>query len=125
MMSLEDAFISEARRLGYQPDREVMKAVAVKLAGSTLRDGYIVLPNGNSLAVADAVKGFRSAHPDNFTALDETPKDHGFVGLTKAYLEENRRTKLSGKPESDHRYIGLTARMIEERAAARKGEVAR
>ena len=121
-IDIEDEFVAEARRQGFQPDHEIMKAVAIELVGSTIQDGYIVLPNGNSLAVSDAVKGFMAAHSSGFTALAEPTEDESdrFSGLTAAYLEENRRMRLSGKPEGTRHFTGKTLEMMQEIIAARR-----
>ena len=120
MSEIEDAFVSEARRQGFQPDHDVMRSVAIELAGSNLLDGWIVLPGGNSLALTDAVKGFMAANPSGFASLTEPAEDNGYSGLTKAYIDENRN-RLS-VPESTRHFTGKTLEMMQEIIAARKAK---
>ncbi|WP_425906284.1 hypothetical protein [Nitrobacter sp. TKz-YC02] len=134
MSNLEDILANEIQRQGFRTTPDAFRNILIECTGRVDDGGEFVLfpyPNEEgvrSIAIGDFIRSYRQTRPDAFTPITSQdtsqPDDgHGYSGLTASYIEENRRTKLSGKPENSHRHTGKTLEMMSEIIAARKGAV--
>jgi hypothetical protein len=97
MTDLEDKFVAECRRQGYQPDQHAMAKAAVDLCGGNLTEqGLIHMPNLGVIAPADFVRSLHGQMPEAFQALDAKPTIKPTGNLTvdmKAEIAANRRQR--------------------------------
>jgi len=64
---LETLILSEANRLGIQPNADAMRKAAVDLAGSvTTSDGLISIPGKGSISAGDFVRSLHAQMPEAF-----------------------------------------------------------
>ncbi|MGN8547204.1 hypothetical protein ACQPTN_21385 [Bradyrhizobium sp. 13971] len=122
MSDLEDLFVREARRQGYQPDQRAMRQAAVDLAGSSLTgEGLVAMPGRGSISPADLVRSLRNQMPESFESVDDEPR-------TDTLTERWRREVAAGRKQASptdwsdirSRMTGVTGRFMDEIAAARR-----
>lgn len=95
---LETLILTEARKLGCQPNSDAMRQATIHLAGATLTDqGLIHLPNVGSIAPADFIRSLRNQTPESFATLGDKPpatKSSGNLSADmKAEVAANRRQR--------------------------------
>lgn len=117
-MSLEDAFISEARRQGFQPSSAALNEFAIRHAGERLVIDHIAGPDHSLTALADIVSDIRKVMPESFSPVT-TGKN-----LTQQMADEIKQSRATGIPSDwtqvRERMARLTAAMMDERAASRQ-----
>ncbi|WP_439373828.1 hypothetical protein [Bradyrhizobium sp. DASA03120] len=119
---LEDRFVAECRRQGFQPDQHAMQKAAIDLCGAKLTsDGLIHLPNIGSISPGDFVRSMRDQMPEGFGSIDdEVPTAKAAGTLTERYRAEIAASRKQGHiTDADlNRYSGLTRQYMEERQRA-------
>ncbi|WKA29337.1 hypothetical protein [Bradyrhizobium roseum] len=117
MTDLEDRFVAECRRQGFQPDQNAMQKAAIALAGSKQTpEGLIHLCNVGVISPADFARSLRNGMPEAFAALadDKPAKSTGHhSGLTKQYTDEIAANRNKSRLDAS-KFTGMTRRFIEE-----------
>ncbi|UFX46136.1 hypothetical protein HAP47_0005340 [Bradyrhizobium sp. 41S5] len=117
---LEDAFIAECRRQGFQPNQNVMREAATILAGATLTHGLITLPSKGSISPADLARSLRAAMPESFDGVEDRPDSKPTVNLTESMRREleahpSKRALPSDWQTVRSKATGVTAEHLAER----------
>lgn len=122
MADLEDLFVAEARRLGYQPDQHAMRKAAIDLAGSEVTsEGLIAMPGRGSISPADFVRSLRNHMPNSFGNLDDKPKAASLTERMRREVAASRKHSVPADwSDVRSRMTGLTARFMDEIAAERR-----
>ena len=123
---LESMILTEARRLGFQPDQHAMQKAAVDLCGASLTSqGLIHLPNVGTISPADFVRSLRNQMPEGFGSIDnENPTAKAAGTLTERYRAEITASRKHARiTDADlARYTGITRQHMEERQRAAKAK---
>jgi hypothetical protein len=122
IQDIEDAVVAACRKLGVRPNSNAMMQVAIDLAGSTMGDGILVLPDGGPLSPLDYADKLHSRMPEAFSGIDDKPDTKQVVTLTQKYQAEiaASRKRPSITDADLTRYTGITRQHMEERLAAAK-----
>lgn len=118
---LENLILSEAKRLGLQPNAEAMRQAALDLAGSVLTDfSMIHMPGLGSIAPADFVRDLRSRMPSAFAGLDNERKVEVTGNMTHRMREEVAASRRNRALPTDWLTVrskveGITAEHMAER----------
>jgi hypothetical protein len=120
--ALEDMFVAECRRQGCQPSADVMRQVAVDLAGGVLTDqGLIVMPGKGAISPKDLVRSLRNFMPTAFGSLTgDKPLGNMTIDMRREIAASRKQPLPDDWDQVRSRMIGLSARMMDERAAMRR-----
>lgn len=125
MIDLEDCFVAEARRQGWQPNKGDMTELAITMAGSQVKGDFIHLPSGYSIHVRDAVKSLRSSRgsqeePGKPADADTPQRATTLSERMRMEVERNRSRSLpSDWNDIRANKVGITADMMDSIASAR------
>lgn len=125
MNVIEDLFVAEARRQGYQPTSAAMMAAASHYAGSRVTGDFLVTSQGYSIHIRDAVASLRNEMPSGFALIDDVRDDElpDSATLTQRMMHELRQNRQNVMPsdwkEVRARMTGKTAEMMDAAEAKR------
>lgn len=127
MTDLEDRFVAECRRQGFQPDQHAMQKAAINFCGAKLTSqGLIHLPNVGTISPADFVRSLHSQTPESFAALQDQPSIKPATNLTEGMRQEVAASRKRSLPDDFQsvraRYSAdsITGKMMDEIAASRR-----
>lgn len=118
---LENLILSEAKRLGFQPNADAMRQAAIDLAGGALTSQNMIhMPGLGSIAPADFVRDLRSRMPSAFAGLDDRKAETKPGNLTSQMREEvaaSRRERAlpSDWSEIRSKVTGISAEHMDQR----------
>lgn len=118
---LENLILSEAKRLGFEPNADAMRQAAIDLAGSALTSQNMIhMPGLGSIAPADFVRDLRSRMPGAFVGLDDREAERKPGNLTSQMREEvaagRRQRALPGDWSAIRSKVtGVSAAHMDER----------
>jgi hypothetical protein len=118
---LENLILSEAKRLGFQPNAEAMRQAAIDLAGSILTDHSMIhMPGVGSIAPADFVRDLRSRMPNSFASRAHEYETETTGNLTDAMRQEVAASRRQRALPTDwlalrSKATGITAEHMLER----------
>lgn len=124
--ALEDAFVSEARRQGFQPSSAALNEFAVRHAGGKIVVDHIAGPDHSLKSIAEIVDDIRQAMPEAFQSVTGQPGSSKKT-LTEQMMDEVRQSRATGNIPSNwdevrSQVIGKTLEMMNEITAARKSQ---
>jgi hypothetical protein len=124
--SLEDAFVSEARRQGFQPSSAALNEFAVRHAGENVVVDHLQRMDHSLISIADIVSDIRQAMPGAFQPI--TGQSGSKETLTEQMANEVRQSRATGLP-SDWEHVrskvtGKTLEMMNEITSSRTGVAA-
>ncbi|WP_441281146.1 hypothetical protein [Tardiphaga sp. 862_B3_N1_1] len=117
MTDLEDCFVAEARRHGWQPNKGDMIELAICMAGSQVRGDFIQLPSGHSIHVRDAVKSIRASREQHKQDTEQRQPAKTLTERMRREVERERRSLPSDWETVRRSKAGVTASMMDEIAA--------
>jgi hypothetical protein len=124
MQNLEDLFVAECRKQGFQPNTDAMRQAAIDLAGSTLTDqGLIAMPRKGAISPKDFVCSLRGFMPTAFGSLSDDKSAGNMTTDMRREIAANRSRSLpSDWHDLPKKYSAgsLTGQMMDELAAARR-----
>jgi hypothetical protein len=122
MQNLDDLFVAECRKQGFQPNADAMRQAAIDLAGSTLTDqGLIAMPGKGAISLKDFVCSLRGLMPTAFGSLsDDKPAGNMTTDMRREIGTSRKQPLPDDWDQVRSRMIGTTATMMDEVAAMRR-----
>lgn len=125
MTELEDAFVSEARRQGFQPSSAALNELAIRHAGEKLVIDHIQRQDLSLSSLADVVADIRHAMPGAFQPV--ISHSGSKKTLTEQMMDEVRQSRATGNIPSNwdevrSQVVGKTLEMMNEITATRKSQ---
>jgi hypothetical protein len=116
---IEDAIVAAARSVGFAINSATMSTVAIDLAGSTMKDGLIMIPGKGGLKVQDYLKDLRARAPSGFSKVQQPDKPD-----SERTIGEMRRKRPLDAAWHARRAsaTGITKSMMDEIATRREGK---
>jgi hypothetical protein len=111
--------------MGFAPTADAMRRAGVVLAGATIADGMLTLPNLGTISPADLAHSIRAEMPEAFSDLSMNHNRPAGGNLTERMKAEVAATRKQGALPSDWDAVrrtktGLTASFMDQVAARRR-----
>ncbi|MCW1993087.1 hypothetical protein ABIE85_008665 [Bradyrhizobium diazoefficiens] len=110
-IEIEDAIVAAARSIGFAINSATMTTVAIDLAGSTIKDGVIMVPGKGGLKVEDYLQDLRARAPSGFSKVQPHEKPES----ERTVSEMRRGRRLDAAWHARHaKATGITKAMMDE-----------